>query len=223
MIMGLITSVFLFINRVAYRPFHLIMQNVLQCIADGTINQMACQAGGSSGGFASPGGGGGLFNALSGLMNQVGGLLNNLLSNPSSSSAGSSSGPSATSTVGTQGSDAAVSNVRVTATTETFTGADGAQHQTTRVCTTDVGLLQAHEGASGRLVAIVDIQSASRPQVGANLRVPVWEVGPGQWRAQLPIDQEDLAGGSSYCLSLTDVQGPTTTVTNVRFTAVPER
>ncbi|MFN8060498.1 MAG: hypothetical protein U0Q12_15190 [Vicinamibacterales bacterium] len=50
MIAGLATTSFLVINRWAFTPVHLMLQNVLQCIADGTINQMACDGGGSAGG-----------------------------------------------------------------------------------------------------------------------------------------------------------------------------
>lgn len=47
MIMGLITSVFIAVNNTMYTPFHLMMQNLLQCIADGTVNEMACSGGAS--------------------------------------------------------------------------------------------------------------------------------------------------------------------------------
>ncbi len=43
MIVGLITAVFVVLSGVTQRPFQAMMQDLLQCIADGTTNQLACE------------------------------------------------------------------------------------------------------------------------------------------------------------------------------------
>lgn len=65
MILGFITSVALFMVTTAERPFRGMMRDLLQCVADGTTNQMRCNQTTSSGVGAS--GGAGLSSAINSL------------------------------------------------------------------------------------------------------------------------------------------------------------
>lgn len=228
MIMGLITSVFIAVNNTMYTPFHLMMQNVLQCIADGTVNQMAC---GGVTATSSPTSGGsgfsGMLSGLSGLLNQATsvlgtlstGLVNQLTNQRPGGGGGESGGQRTPSSVPMVGN--LVQGVTVSSTTEQFTGPNGGTIESTQLCTTNVGLLNAHRQTAGSAFVVVDIESQERPQINGGLRVPILEVEPGRWRAQMQMTSEDLQG-DSYCVSVRNPEG-SATVTNVRFTSGLER
>jgi hypothetical protein len=217
MIMGLITSVFIAVNNTMYTPFHLMMQNVLQCIADGTVNQVACEGVSSSAGNGGSGGAGGLLNLLNGVMNQITGSVSNMLGSPRPSGGGGESGGQRSPSQAVPMEGNLVQRVNVSSTTEQFTDPEGATLETTQLCTTDIGLLNAHRQTAGAAFVVVDIESEQRPQVNGGLRIPISEVAPGRWRAQMQVTGDELQG-DSYCVSVRNPQG-TATVTNVRFTS----